>query len=108
VHFLPGFNLPKLCEIYYSKEFHGAPIPGDVAGMAYEGERVPGDITLILYVAEDGRVRNVLIAESSGTPRLDGVTAACLLDRSVRFKPESERGVPVGSWMRLKWHWRVN
>ena len=104
----PGMHLPDLCARYYGNEFHGALIPGDVVGREYPMEKIRGDLTLLLYVATDGRVRNVLITESSGEPRLDAVTVSCLLDRVLRFKPQSENGTPVGAWTKLRYHWRIS
>lgn len=52
-----------------------------------------GTVTLRILVNEKGRVENVDIRKSSGTPRLD--EAARLWALRVVFKPYTENGKPV-------------
>jgi protein TonB len=58
---------------------------------------VGGTVGLLLWVAEDGSVDNVQTRSNSGVAALD--RAAMQGARSLRFRPASRDGVPVGTYV---------
>lgn len=59
-----------------------------------------GRVVLMLYVAEDGRVTEGRIDQSSGFSRLDNV-ALVHARRTWRFMPATLDGKPVGHWTKF-------
>lgn len=55
-----------------------------------------GEVLLKVEIGADGRARQVLVARSSGSPRLDGAALAAV--RAARFNPYAENGVPLVVW----------
>lgn len=55
-----------------------------------------GEVLLKVEIGADGRARQVLVARSSGSPRLDNAALAAV--RAARFNPYSEHGVPLVVW----------
>jgi protein TonB len=58
-----------------------------------------GVVVLRVLVGSDGRVLDAAVAQSSGHPRLDD--AALKSVRSWKFKPASQAGTAVASWLSL-------
>ena len=85
-------NLGELCAPYYPRESRAA--------------REQGSTEFIFWVDADGRVREGLVAVSSGISRLDIAAGRCIFNEG-RFVPRSIDGKPVGSWQRMKWTWRL-
>lgn len=88
-----GLNLGDACSRYYSEASRRA---GD-----------EGFVVLLLYIGRDGRVRHVLLWQSSGIDRLDVATASCV-SREGRFLPRTVDRMPVGSWQRFRYEWRLH
>ncbi|AVR98706.1 energy transducer TonB [Pseudoduganella armeniaca] len=65
-----------------------------------------GKVTLEFLVGEDGSVRDARVAGSSGHPLLD--VAAQEGIRRCRFKPATQDGQPVESWMKLQYVWTLD
>ena len=65
-----------------------------------------GSLILALWVKEDGRVGDAKVDQSSGFPRLDEAATREAL-RSWRFVPAKENGKAIGSWMRIKFTFRL-
>ena len=89
---LPDPPLAQACQSFY-------PVP---SRMLHE----EGIVTVLIYVAQDGRLASLQIETSSGYPALDVAAAACI-GAAARFTPMQRDGQPVGSWQRLKWNWRL-
>lgn len=56
-----------------------------------------GRVNVRVLVDADGRPRQMLVAQSSGYPRLDEQALATV--RATRFKPYTENGVPQAFWV---------
>jgi len=55
-----------------------------------------GEVLLKVEIGTDGRARQVLVARSSGSLRLDNAALAAV--RAARFNPYTENGVPFAVW----------
>ncbi len=64
-----------------------------------------GTTLLRLYVRSDGSADSAQVSRSSGFPALD--RAAMEGSASLRFTPARQRGQPVGAWVRLPVHFRL-
>jgi TonB family protein len=64
-----------------------------------------GTTLLRLYVAPSGNADSAQVSRSSGFPALD--EAALGGAASLRFKPARHRDGPVGTWVRLPVHFRL-
>jgi protein TonB len=60
---------------------------------------IEGDVVLMVYIDESGRVRNAVVQSSPGLPALD--EAAIKAAYGCKFKPAEQQGVPVGVWYSL-------
>lgn len=58
-----------------------------------------GIVTVRVFVDEAGLPRQVLVARSSGYPRLDEAAVAGV--QKARFKPPTENGQPISGWARI-------
>lgn len=88
-----GLNLGEACQSYYSLSSRMA------------GEQ--GSTILIMYVDVTGRVTDTRIEVGSGYVALDEGTEHCVVEQG-RFVPQTVDGVPVGSWQRIKYIWRID
>lgn len=89
----PGLNIASFCGDYYSKKLRKS--------------RAEGVVVVFFYIGTDGRVKHVVIDQTSGLPLLDSATARCLSDPRVLFTPQLTDGVPTGSWEHLKYTWKA-
>ena len=64
-----------------------------------------GTTLLRLYVLSNGSADSAQVSRSSGFPALD--RAAMEGSASLRFTPARHRGQPVGAWVRLPVHFRL-
>jgi protein TonB len=64
-----------------------------------------GTTLLRLYVLSDGSADSAQVSRSSGFPALD--RAAMEGSASLRFTPARQRGQPVGAWVSLPVHFRL-
>ncbi len=64
--------------------------------------REEGDVRLSVHIDEAGRVTDVKLVRSSGSPRLDA--AAIETVKKWRFKPATVEGRPTASWYE-DWLW---
>jgi protein TonB len=55
-----------------------------------------GEVLLRVEIGADGQARQVLLARSSGSARLDAAAMAAV--REARFNPYTEGGVPLAAW----------
>ena len=60
---------------------------------------------LRLLISTEGRVKESVITESSGYDRLDRAAVDAL--SSCEFEPEVKDGVPIESWGKLRYVWRL-
>jgi TonB family protein len=63
-----------------------------------------GTVVLMIRVEADGHVSDTKIEESSGSPRLDEATQACVTEAGL-FEPHHAAGKPTASWQRTHWTW---
>jgi TonB family protein len=68
--------------------------------------RVEGDVTLLVYIDENGDVRNALVRASPAFAPLDEAAKKAALD--CKFKPASHRGKPVGVWYEVVMEFRLS
>ena len=66
---------------------------------------VEGDVILMVYVDEQGSVRNAVVQSSPGLPAMD--EAAKEAAYKCRFEPAEQQGVPVGVWYSLVMEFRM-
>jgi TonB family protein len=66
---------------------------------------VEGDVILMVYVDEQGNVRNAVVQSSPGLPAMD--EAAKEAAYKCRFEPAEQQGVPVGVWYSLVMEFRM-
>lgn len=64
-----------------------------------------GTTLLRLYVRRDGNADSAQVSRSSGFPGLDEAALAGVA--SMRFEPARHRDRPVGAWVRLPVHFRL-
>lgn len=64
-----------------------------------------GVVGLLLYVCEDGRVKEAQVEKSSGFPALDA--SALREARSYRFLPAQDKGKAVCAWHRINIRFRL-
>ena len=88
-----GLNLGDACVGYYSLSSRMA--------------REQGSTILLMYVDVDGRVKDTRVELGSGYVALDEAAEHCVTERG-RFDPQTVDGVPVGSWQRMKYAWRLD
>jgi TonB family protein len=62
-----------------------------------------GTVVLLVRIESDGHVSDTTVEESSGSPRLDRVTQACVAAGS--FEPARTGWRSVPSWQRIHWNW---
>lgn len=62
-----------------------------------------GTVVLLVRVEPDGHISDTTVEESSGSPRLDLVTRACVQAGS--FEPRHAGWRSVASWQRVHWIW---
>ncbi|MFO1339208.1 MAG: energy transducer TonB [Burkholderiaceae bacterium] len=55
-----------------------------------------GEVLVRVEIGTDGRTRQLLVARSSGSPRLDNAALAAV--RAARFRPYTDNGVPLVVW----------
>jgi TonB family protein len=77
------------------------PVYPDIA----EASRVEGDVVLLVYIDERGKVRNAVVQASPGLPALD--EAAKKAAMKCTFKPAKQQGVPVGVWYSIVMQFRL-
>ncbi|MBS0394446.1 MAG: SEL1-like repeat protein [Proteobacteria bacterium] len=88
-----GLNLGDACERYYPLS----------SRMAHEF----GATTLVVYVDVDGRVKETRIETGSGYVALDEAAEQCIVERG-RYVAQTVDSIPVGSWQRMKFTWRLD
>jgi TonB family protein len=66
--------------------------------------RQMGTVVLMIRVEADGHVSDTKVEESSGSPRLDEATQACLTEVGL-FEPHHTSGKPTASWQRTHLTW---
>jgi len=66
---------------------------------------VEGDVVLLVYIDEQGKVRNAVVQASPGLPALD--EAAKKAAMRCTFKPAKQQGVPVGVWYSIVMQFRL-
>jgi TonB family protein len=66
---------------------------------------VEGDVVLLVYIDERGKVRNAVVQASPGLPALD--EAAKKAAMKCTFKPAKQQGVPVGVWYSIVMQFRL-
>ncbi len=66
-----------------------------------------GATTLIVYIDVDGRVKETRTETGSGYIALDEAAERCITVEG-RFVPQTVDGVPVGTWQRMKFTWRLD
>jgi TonB family protein len=62
-----------------------------------------GTVVLLVRIEPDGHVSDTTVEESSGSPRLDRVTQACVM--ASPFEPARSGWSAVPSWQRIRWNW---
>jgi len=62
-----------------------------------------GTVVLLVRIESDGHVSDTTVEESSGSPRLDRVTQACVMAGS--FEPTRTGWRTTASWQRVHWNW---
>jgi TonB family protein len=62
-----------------------------------------GTVVLLVRIEPDGHVSDTTVEESSGSPRLDRVTQACVM--ASPFEPARSGWSTVPSWQRIRWNW---
>lgn len=77
------------------------PVYPDIA----KESRVEGDVVLLVYIDEQGKVRNAVVQASPGLPALD--EAAKKAAMKCTFKPAKQQGVPVGVWYSIVMQFRL-
>ena len=87
-----GSNLGEACSSYY---------PSASRRLSEEGS-----VTLLVFIAPNGRVSETKVETSSGIGRLDEAAEKCVKAQG-RFEPQRVGSEPVGSWQRMKWTWRL-
>ncbi|UCH77551.1 MAG: TonB family protein [Candidatus Coatesbacteria bacterium] len=66
---------------------------------------VEGDVVLLVYIDEQGNVRNAIVQSSPGLPALD--EAAKKAAFKCKFRPAKQQGVPVGVWYSIVMQFRM-
>jgi len=66
---------------------------------------VEGDVVLLVYIDEEGRVRNALVQSSPGLPVLDDEAKKAAY--KCTFKPARQQGQPVGVWYSIVMQFRI-
>ena len=64
-----------------------------------------GTTTLALLIGADGSVKEGNVSKSSGYTDLDDAVLAAL--KLCHFKPGTEDGIPIDSWLKLQWVWKL-
>jgi len=77
------------------------PVYPDIA----RDSKVEGDVVLLVYIDEQGRVRNAVVQASPGLPALD--EAAKKAAMKCTFKPAKQQGLPVGVWYSIVMQFRL-
>jgi TonB family protein len=77
------------------------PVYPDIA----RDSKVEGDVILLVYIDEQGKVRNAVVQASPGLPALD--EAAKKAAMKCTFKPAKQQGVPVGVWYSIVMQFRL-
>jgi TonB family protein len=77
------------------------PVYPDIA----RDSKVEGDVVLLVYIDEQGKVRNAVVQASPGLPALD--EAAKKAAMKCTFKPAKQQGVPVGVWYSIVMQFRL-
>ncbi len=62
-------------------------------------------VSVLIAVAEDGRVTSATVAQSSGYTALDEAALAAV--RRWRFRPATRDGVPISGTVRTAVHFRL-
>jgi TonB family protein len=69
----------------------------------YRSRNEQGTVVLLVRIESDGHVSDTTVEESSGSPRLDRVTQACVM--AGVFEPIRSGWRTVASWQRIHWTW---
>jgi TonB family protein len=67
--------------------------------------KIEGDVTLLVYIDENGDVRNAIVQFSRGSAALE--EAAKKAAMKCKFKPAKRQGVPVGVWYSIVMQFRI-
>jgi TonB family protein len=67
--------------------------------------KIEGDVTLLVYIDENGDVRKALIYSSPSFEPLEEAAKKAALD--CKFKPATYRGKPVGLWYEVVMEFRL-
>lgn len=68
--------------------------------------KIEGDVTLLVYIDENGDVRNALVYSSPGVASMEEAAIEAALD--CKFKPATHQGKPVGIWYQIVMEFRLN
>ncbi len=68
--------------------------------------KIEGDVTLLVYIDENGDVRNAIVRASPGFAPLDEAAKEAALE--CKFKPATYRGKPVGVWYDVVMEFRLS
>lgn len=66
---------------------------------------VEGNVVLLVYIDETGRVRNALVQSSPGLPALDDEAKKAAY--KCTFKPARQQGQPVGVWYSIVMQFKI-
>ncbi len=64
-----------------------------------------GAVRLLVYVAPDGHAGEARVEASSGFPRLDAASIACVQEAGRVFTPQRTGPTPVGAWQSMSYRW---
>jgi TonB family protein len=67
--------------------------------------KIEGDVTLLVYIDENGDVRNAIVRASPGYAPLEEAAKEAAL--KCKFKPAKYRGKPVGVWYDVVMEFRL-
>ncbi len=66
---------------------------------------IEGDVTLLVYIDENGDVRNAIVQSSPGLAALEEAAKEAALE--CKFKPATKRGKPIGVWYSIVMEFRL-
>ena len=102
---VPKILVPNQEEAARGKKGCRKPQYPDIAGR----KEVTGTVTMAFLVDSDGRVSGARVVRSSGeTPSHKLLDATALADiGDCEFRPGTVDGVPVQSWAKIQYEWRI-
>jgi TonB family protein len=104
---LPGFKRPY--PRITPPDYDEPPLLVEICRPEYPAEvrdrGVEGDVILLVYIDEYGRVRNIFVQSSPGEPALE--EAAKEAAYRCEFEPAKKNGEPIGVWYSLVMQFRL-